>query len=430
MSGGMAEWFTRHLSRRTLGKGMAWGALLGMAGVTTVKLVAGDEREASFDSLDLQRREGWDVGANGEQFDQTVGSLHESAVDSLNRSWQGGDPNYLLSVYQPRAEAWRPFFVPTLLQSLTQSTLAMRIQPFHSTEMDEARRQAEGLRSLLQQAPDAGRTMIVADLPGPLSMSVGAALSDVATIVPMFDNWPHPHGVVPAHETLGAMIYYAREIEGKRASLAASAPVLLTLDSRRLSPYTDSAVTFDNRYLAKMPEAGQLRERGIERAIYLVKDEVQQNELDDLNEEMVAWERGGIDVRMLRLSDFRPDQTRLSPSSTGTGVQAVHHHYYGGSLLSHFLFFSHYGLRTPANIGVVRNTGRVAANTVQPPAWRPVSRPTIFTSSRVGGASGVGRAKPSGFGRTSVRISNSGEVLGTRPGRSGSYGRGGGWFGG
>ncbi|MEK7830209.1 MAG: hypothetical protein AAB401_03940, partial [Acidobacteriota bacterium] len=60
------------------------------------------------------------------------------------------------------------------------------------------------------------------------------------------------------------------------------------------------------------------------------------------------------------------------------------------------------------------------------------SRPTVFSSSRVGassGATGVGRSKPSGFGRTSVRRGSDGRVSGVRSGRSGSYGRsGGGWF--
>jgi hypothetical protein len=43
----------------------------------------------------------------------------------------------------------------------------------------------------------------------------------------------------------------------------------------------------------------------------------------------------------------------------------------------------------------------------------------------------VGRTRPSGFGRTSVRMSTDGRVTGIRSGRSGSYGRsGGGWFGG
>ncbi|MBO0861503.1 MAG: hypothetical protein J2P21_24040, partial [Chloracidobacterium sp.] len=64
-------------------------------------------------------------------------------------------------------------------------------------------------------------------------------------------------------------------------------------------------------------------------------------------------------------------------------------------------------------------------------AYRPESRPTIFSSSRIGGASGIGKTRPSGFGRTSVRMSSDGHVTGARPGRSGSYGRsGGGWFGG
>jgi len=64
----------------------------------------------------------------------------------------------------------------------------------------------------------------------------------------------------------------------------------------------------------------------------------------------------------------------------------------------------------------------------------------MFSGSRIGGrvATGVGRSKPSGFGRTTVRVGSSGGVVGTRagrsgyysPGRSGSFGRSGGGSGG
>jgi hypothetical protein len=75
---------------------------------------------------------------------------------------------------------------------------------------------------------------------------------------------------------------------------------------------------------------------------------------------------------------------------------------------------------------------RTAPPPPNPVNYRPVTRPTVFSAARVGGnASGVGKVKPTGFGRTSVRMSSSGQVTGTRSGRSGSYGRGfGGFFGG
>ncbi|HEX9000490.1 MAG TPA: hypothetical protein VGB07_11365, partial [Blastocatellia bacterium] len=57
-----AGWFTNHLSRRKLGKGLMWTAALGMAGLTVYKLSGDDEPEVSLDSLELQRKE-WNVGS-------------------------------------------------------------------------------------------------------------------------------------------------------------------------------------------------------------------------------------------------------------------------------------------------------------------------------------------------------------------------------
>ena len=58
-----AGWFTAHLSRRKLGKGLMWTAALGMAGLTVYKLSGADEPEVTLDSLELQRKEGWNVGS-------------------------------------------------------------------------------------------------------------------------------------------------------------------------------------------------------------------------------------------------------------------------------------------------------------------------------------------------------------------------------
>jgi len=168
-----------------------------------------------------------------------------------------------------------------------------------------------------------------------------------------------------------------------------------------------------------------------------VRDEKQQQELDDINDDFVEYNKNGINVRMLRLWDFAPYDEQVTtpvPGATPAVVRETHY-YYGGSPLSHWWFYNNYFYRPYPTVVVVRGGQGVSLPrssgppAIRPPAYRPVSRPTIFSAARVGGASGIGRTRPSGFGRTSVRMSG-GRVTGTRAGRSGSFGRGGGWFGG
>jgi len=432
--GQMTEWFTKHISRRSLGKGLAWGAVLAMAGVTVYQLASDNDKEVSQDSLDLQKKEGWNVGST----DKTLTFDGQSATDSRGKPWSGADPNYLISVYQPRDSRWQPFFVPTLIQSLSQQTLNSQMRSVFNGQMGETYQRAEALRNLISQTPNPGQTLIISELPGPQSIALGAAMADTATLVPVFDNWPHPLGVVRSHETLGAMAYYAGEIDEKRSKLKGNAPALMLLDSNRLAAYTDQDTQFDNRYLAKLPPADQIKQRGVQHVIYLVKDETQKEELDDINDDLVEWQKQGISVRMLRLSDFKPVDEPTQATVAGTTTTTVQrHYYYGGSPFASWWFYNHYGYGYPREVIIYREGRSVpiprpsTGPTFDPPTYRPTSRPTIFSSSRIGGPSGIGKTRPSGFGRTSVRMSSDGRVTGTRTGRSGSYGRsGGGWFGG
>ncbi len=432
--GQMSEWFTKHISRRSLGKGLAWGAVLAMAGVTVYQLASDDDPEVSLDSLELQKKEGWNVGST----DKLLAFDGSSATDSKGKPWRAYDPNYLISVYQPRDPQWQPFFVPTLIQSLSQTSLSSQMRPVRTAQMADTYQRAEGLRNLISQTPEAKQTLIISELPGPQSIALGAAMADTARLVPVFDNWPHPLGVVRSHETLGAMVYYAGEIDEKRSRVGDNAPALMLLDSNRLTAYTDQDTQFDNRYLAKLPPADQIKQRGVQQVIYLVKDQTQKEELDDINEELVEWQKQGINVRMLRLSEFKPYNEPVQQTVAGTTTSSVQrHYYYGGAPYAHWWFFSHYGYGYPREVVVYRDGRNVPLSrpstgpTFSPPNYRPASRPTVFNASRVGGVSGVGKTRPSGFGRTSVRVSSDGRVTGTRTGRSGSYGRsGGGWFGG
>lgn len=420
-----------------------------MAGVTIYQLAGGDP-EVALDSLELQKKEGWNIGASDKQLTYASGV---TAEDSRGQRWSQVDPNYLISIYQPRSAEWQPFFVPTLLQSLAQTSLNAQVRPIKTNQMLDAYNRAEGLRNLISQAPDANKTLIISDLPGPSSIALGAAMADTAHLIPVLDNWPHPLGVVRSHETLGAMLYYAREIEEKRAKLPDNAPAIMLLDNGRLANYTDQDSQFDNRYQAKLPPVDQLKKRGIQQVIYLVPDQAQAQELDDINEDLSEYQKNGLEVRMLKLSEFQPydEPTLATTGTTGDNAAPVvqRNYYYGGSPLLHWWFFSHYLYSRPSVLygyggygGGYGYSGRRAISpppigarpSFNPPSYRPVSRPTIFSAARVGassGAPGVGRTRPSGFGRTSVRMASNGRVTGIRSGRSGSYGRsGGGFFGG
>ncbi|MEK7834336.1 MAG: hypothetical protein AAB401_24830, partial [Acidobacteriota bacterium] len=227
------NWFEKHLSRRQMGKGLAWTAALGMAGLGLYKLAGDDEPEVAEESLELQKKEGWNVGSSDKALTFTAGV---TTTDSTNKVVSAFDPNYLISIYQPKDKQWQPFFTPTLLQSLSQVTLNKEIKLIRTGEMVEAYQRAEGLRSLIASATNTNQTLIISDLPGPASIAVGAAMADAVTLVPVFDNWPHPLGVVRSHETLGAMAYYASEIDEKRGKLPENAPAMMLLDSNRLSP--------------------------------------------------------------------------------------------------------------------------------------------------------------------------------------------------
>ncbi len=442
----VTNWFQQDLTRRSatkrIGKGMAWAAGLGMVGLTGYQIFSDDDTEVSQDSLELQKKEGWNIGATDRKlnFDPTFTSATASVPDS---DWkQYLEPNKLIAAYQPASATWQPYFVPSLIQSLAQPTLREQIKPVKTTLMEQTYDQATALKELLSQSANANESLIVSDMEGMYSVALGAAMADFAHIVPDFDNWPHPLGVVRSHETLGAMVYYAKEIEDKKAKLQDKAPAVLLLDNQRLNEYKDEENQFDNRYLAKLPSANDLKQRGITSLLYVVKDEKRKEEMDDLNDEFVELEKQGISTRFLRLSEFKPATDTVAAGTTptpttGTTTPVRNHYYYGGSPMLHWWFFSHYYYSPYPYAYTTYGGNRYAYSRpttpppFSPPAYRPVSRPTMFSGTRVGGASGIGRNRPSGFGRTSVRMSSSGQVTGVRSGRSGSYGRsGGGWFGG
>jgi hypothetical protein len=396
-----APWWHQMLTRRQANKELAKiGAitvLLSSAGIT-----AGcqEDEEVQRDTLELQQREGWNVGST----DKSLVFPDKSSTDSKGSlDWAVYlEPSRLLKAYQPVNASLQPYVVPTLVQSLSQTSLKSQISPIFSNKMREAYSRGLGMREILLKSKDIGNIMIISDIPGPESIAYAAALSDVAEPIITFDNWPHPLGIVKSHLTLGALLYYAKEVEQNIEKRKTSAPAAIVLDNTRLAPYTDEDNQFDNRYMAKLPTAENLSTLKITNILYAVPTDNQTAEVADAS------------------------KTSITPGMPTTGATNVY--YYGGhdSFLPYFFLW--YAL-TPRTYIPAYTYNRLPPAPMRKPTYAPIRRPTMFSSSKVGGTRGIGKTKPSGFGRVSTRVGSNGRTSGIRAGRSGSFGRSSGRFG-
>lgn len=432
------SWWKEMLTRREAGSRIAklgvTAFLIASAGITAGcdadEEMEDEGGETSRDAIELQKEQGWNVGSA----DRRLVYKNRTAADSRgSMDWSAYlDPTMLLKAYQPKNSAWQPYVVPTLVQSLSQQSLRGQVQPVHSKAMSEAYSRGLGMREILSNSRNSGSTMIVADLPGPEAVAYAAALADVADPVMTFDNWPHPQGVVGSHETLGALLYYAGEISDKAAERPADAPAVLILDSNRLAPYSDADNQFDNRYVAKVPTADRLSAMKVTTVLYAVPDQSRTVELDDINADFTAYKDRGINVAMVALTDFQPDpnaapttvdSSNTAGANTGGIVQHATYFYGGGAMFAPW-FFYHYPIFVPSSS--IPGRSRLPATSLRGNTYAPTTRPTMFSSRTTGGAGGIGRTRPSGFGKVSTRTGSSVRSTGTRSGRSGrsgSFGR-------
>ncbi|MCU0424443.1 MAG: hypothetical protein MUF71_02330 [Candidatus Kapabacteria bacterium] len=456
------DWWNAMLSRRQMNTNLA--ALAAAAGVTGFLTSCDDDDvESESDTLELQRKEGWNVGSQ----DKTLTFKDKQVADSTSSSaWKDfTKPDVLLKAWQPRSEnaKWQPYYVPTLIQSLSQDTLRGVIAPICTPAMREAYSRGLGMREVLKTCENPASTLIIADISGPEAVAFAAAMSDLAEPVISFDNFPHPLGVVPSHETLAALVYYAKEVSEKAEKRPAKPAAVLVLDANRLAKYVDADNQFDNRYMAKIPTAENLTALNINAVVYGMPNETQKTEMDDLNDDFVAYQEKNITVEMLPLTRFQAAAANASTGSSTATVTAQNTqnlqqqpqqnlqqqnlnpqaqqnlnpqmaagystmyappvYYYGGGPMYSPWFFYHYPTYTYYRTMPVMS--RLPATSYTRSSYMPTRRPTLFSGRSVGGVrSGIGRQRPSGFGRVSVRTSAStGRLSGIRSGRSGSFGR-------
>lgn len=403
-----AAWWEATLSRRDAHKlGLSVAAIAALAGCD-------DEKVVELEALEAQKKGGWDVGDTNVALVFSHGTTHDSKGSDAWKAYK--DPKRLLEVTRPKNEALKPYEMPTLFQSLEQLTLAQQMKPVFSREMQETYWRARSFASLVSSAKDSDKTLLIVDMRGPHAVAAAAGMAEWVEPVFFFDNWPHPKGVVKSHETLGAVLYYAKELEEKKGKRPEQAPFAIILDQARLTPVQNPDREFDNRYFVELPSADDLKRLGIERVVYVTEFETTE-ESDDLNDAVVEYAEAGIDVSAMPLSSIRKDTSHKPESGKEDPTGG---YYYGGSHATHTHFYTHYPIFLWVPMPAYGWARPVAPPPARPPAYKPRPRPTLFSSRTTGKARGVGRVKPTGFGRVSTRVSSSGKILGTR---SGSVGR-------
>ncbi|MCU0657439.1 MAG: hypothetical protein MUF64_19920 [Polyangiaceae bacterium] len=394
-------------------------SILGVGIIGAVAGSAGDDtRVEKRDALAMQRDYGWNFGAETEAltFDgSTYARYDNKAILSL------------VNDLTPTSAALRPYYIPTLFQSLLSTprvtlpeatpgakALHSVLVPIQTPAMREAYRQGKALATLFQGASD--DCAVLVDLDGPLAVAFAAGASSLFEPVFAFDNWPHPLGVVPAHLTLAAVAHYQPLfVKNKGSRPASRVPPLFVLDRGRLNPYSSENTQFDNRYLARVPTGPNLLALGDRKLLYVVPSASYNREADDLNADFVAYGKSGIDVRMIAASDLTPE---AGPTAAPPGVPADDWppYYYGGSAESHHGFWTESGWGPPPRPAPRAPSG--TSGLVK--AYRPTPRSTQYNSA----GTGMSKTRPSTMGTMPVVVAaTSGLIVGAAVSRSGSFGR-------
>ncbi len=388
-----------------------------------------DTKTEPKDALTMQKEYGWNFGAHADPvtFDGAkLSPFYESALATLNEDLKPGNADY------------SPYYSPTLFQSPSAmptktaagdppagfKPLKDVVQPISTPQMDDAYARGRALAGLLTEGGGKDVAVIV-DLPGPEAVAFAAGMAGFYDPVFLFENWPHPRGVVKAHLTLGAALYY-QPLFAKRKKLTSDAPPVFVLDRNRLTPYTDENNQFDNRFVAKLPSAASLKTLKLKRVLYITPYDYDDKELDDVNDDLVAYDAAGLDVRMLGASSLKrgPGKSAFTTPDESEPPPA----YYYGSESSHGAFYGDYLWFSKTS---TKPSTFSAANAKK---FKPQPRPTSFSTGTkpTSPASGPTKPRPLSFATVAVVvIATTGIIQGAKLSRSGSWNRaGGGGYGG
>lgn len=357
-----SHWWNKELaeasalrSRRNVILALAVSAgVVAVLGAAVVTAADSGMREELRRSLDVQRDFGWSFGATSETVAFELVFTPVYSQGALSR---------MVADLTPRNRALEPWFIPTLFQSPSALPrtpivdpegqipvpLSSALRPIHTPSMIQAEKAGAALAKLLAQAGN--NVALVIDLDGPEAVSFAAGVANRFEPVFLFDNWPHPRGVVPAHLTLAATLYHQPSLAMAANLRPIPSGPAFVLDRKRLSAYTDEAEQFDNRWLARLPGADDLVKMEVKRVLYVSPTQDAPIDSADLSDSLEAWAKRGIDVRAIALDAFSAD--------------TVGDLRYGGSAGLEGAFFSDYPWGPPGGPSAVIPKNEQAV------AWRP-----------------------------------------------------------
>jgi len=224
----------------------------------------------------------------------------------------------------PADDPWARYSKWTLLAALGEEAMPGQLPDVRALQIV---RRAEQAGYLVGGAGLASDTLWLVDLRGAASVAFGNAVSHSAaqpvSLVLTFNNWPAQRELIPAEETLSALVTLRPRLP--EAGVSGSRPVFL-LDAWRLA-FRDSEPdedVVDNRYYlnaADLPDADTLQRHGIRQVIYLTEtlgsDSAPITEEDDLNEPFLRYAQAGLQVAMLGLDDLLGERPAPAVVSSG-----------------------------------------------------------------------------------------------------------------
>lgn len=229
------------------------------------------------------------------------------------------DAEALAAWQLPPQNPWSRYEKLTLLTYLADTPVVANMPDLRG--LDVVRRAQAAASHLALMGLPAG-TLWIVDLRGAASVAFGATLSHMssAKIAPVmtFNNWPAEHEVVPAEQTLAALVTMRPRLLS--ASDQATTPVFL-LDAWRLAyrEVEPDPEAIDNRYIllpSDFPDAAALRAAGISRVMYVVESRSSAStEEDDMHEIALDYQHAGIGIAFVDLD------TLAQVGSGGGGAQ-------------------------------------------------------------------------------------------------------------
>ena len=251
-------------------------------------------------------------------------------VDSSQSSaWSEGLDRLADDLAPTRADL-RPWMVRTLLEvprELTQrgSATGDWLRPRHGDRDAIAHRQGAALSEMLINAGAGNDLAVILDLSGPSSVAAAAAMAPRFDPVFTMDNLPHPNGVVPSEQTLGAAVYWRTAFTAANGARPADAPAVFLLEGDRLARYDNEVDRFDNRSRARLPDAGGFKALGVSRILYVRQHRGGVAESDDLNALFTELAAAGVVVKHLALDTLdepiaamTADHTQRTPTPNHT----------------------------------------------------------------------------------------------------------------